>query len=172
MPPHSLITSFNLSQFLSHCDLTFSHSCECKNNRPRQGAGKGGWKEKEGMEKQGLLPCIVLLLIPPLLHTKTFDTFQWRSPTLPVTPTHSGLHKLTQHGSTHSHAHRFKVFPRSVHSACQTAWNLPFIGGWGSPLLHPRFSFLLAFIHSPWLRPPLGPHKAFVQIDGLWLAWK
>lgn len=33
-----------------------------------QGAGKE--KEEEGMEKQGLLPLIVLLLIPPLLHTK------------------------------------------------------------------------------------------------------
>lgn len=75
----------------------------------------------EGMEKQGLLPRIVLLLIPPQLHTKTFDTFQWLSPTVPVPPTHSGLHNLTQHGSTHSHAHIFKVFPCSVHSACQTA---------------------------------------------------
>lgn len=124
--------------------------------------GEGGRNGK----KQGLLPFIVLLLIPPLLHTKTFDTFQWLSSTLPVT--HSGLHKLTQR----SHARWFKAFPCSVHSASQTAWNLPFIGGWGSRLLHPRFSFLLAFIHSPWLRLPLGPHKAFVQIDGLWLAWK
>lgn len=63
---------------------------------------------------------------------KTFDTFQWLSPTLPVTPTHSGLHKLTQHGSPQLPAHRFNVFPRSVRLACQIAWNPPFIGGRGA----------------------------------------
>ena len=67
-----------------------------KQQQKEKEPSQGGWKEKEeGMEKQGLLPCIVLPLIPPLLHTKTFDTFQWLSPTLPVTPTQSGLHKLT-----------------------------------------------------------------------------
>lgn len=46
------------SVFLSQCDLTFSHSCKCKKQQQReeklhQGAGKGGWKEREeGMKKE------------------------------------------------------------------------------------------------------------------------
>lgn len=141
---------------------------------PRRGAGKGGgWKEvEEGMEKQGLLACIVLLLIPPLRHTKTFDTFQWLSPTLPVPPTHSGLHKLTQHGSTHSQAHRFKVCPHSVHSAVRRHEICPSLEAGVLVCSTPASpsSLLSSILHGSTLL--WGPYKAFMQIDGLWLAWK
>lgn len=51
------------------------------------------------MEKRGLLPCIVLLLILPLLYTKTFCCLSLAQPhTSSSSHTHSGLHKLTQHG--------------------------------------------------------------------------
>lgn len=96
-----------------------------------QGAGKeseGGGNGKTGITAPHC-PAVNPSSTP---HKKTFDTFQWLSPTLPVTPTHSGLHKRTQHGSPQSQAHRCNVFPRSVHPACQTAWNPPSIGGWGA----------------------------------------
>lgn len=103
-----------------NCDLTFSHSCERKkNNNSREernltrqwGREDGRRRWKEWKHKTGITALNCLLLILPPLHTKTFDAFQCLNPTLPVTPTHSGLYKLTQHGSTHSQAH-------SVSSLC------------------------------------------------------
>lgn len=153
----SLLTSFNLSELLSFCNLTFSHRCKWENNgRKKRSLTRGAGKERMEGEKRRLLPCFVLLLIPPLLHTETFDTFQWLSSTLPVTPTLSGLHKLTQHGRTHSHACSVpSLCPLCFWDSMKSAlhWRLE-----DSRLLHPRFSFLLAFIHSPCTTPPTYTH--------------
>lgn len=73
----------------------------------------GGRREKEeGTEKQGLLPGIVPLLIPPPPHTKKHLTpFRGSAQHFQLLPHTRGLHKLAQHGSAHidglAHSERF-----------------------------------------------------------------
>lgn len=158
----ALIFPFILDQFLSCCNLTFSHSCKCKNSsrtKKKKRTSPGSGEGREGMEKQGLLPCIVLLLIPPHRHTKTFDTFQWLGPTLPVTPTHSGVTQ-THTTRTHTHVHRprrFKVFPRCVQPACQTAWNLPLLSEAEAPASPSSFAFIHFSKAPPSFGAPIRP---------------
>lgn len=115
-------------------------------------------------------PHCLQLILPPL-HTKNI----WRlsvgqpstssySPTLRVRQTHT----IWKH--TFSGPQSFLVLATPL---VGTAWNRPLIGGMGGGLLcvslppspsHPFSSILHGSTHL-W-----GPHEAFVQIDGLWVA--
>lgn len=143
----SLITSLSLSQAPSDCTLTFSHSCKCKNNsRKRRSLTRERGRAERGERRKGKTGITALLLVPPLPHTGTFDTFQRTS----STSSHSHTLKVTQTDTTQEDTvTRLQPVLRQheIRLCCRLE---------DSPLVHPCFSCLSAFIYSPWLRPPSG----------------
>lgn len=83
----------------------------------------GGRNERKKTKTRITAPYCPQLILPPL-HTKTFDSFQWHSPALPVTPPHSGLDKLTQYGSAHSQARSLSsLWPLCLSHSLKSALN-------------------------------------------------
>lgn len=158
---------------LIYCKYVISHFLTVKEAEKRNwispGNRGGGRNERKKNKNKDYCPSLSAANPSSTPHKNI-----WRlSVAQPSTSSYTPTLRVRQ---THTiWKHTFSGPPRSGHSACRTAWNLPLIGGVGCscvppPLSCSYFSFSSFLIHSPWLRPALGPHKAFVRIDGLWVA--